>query len=101
MPGTGSGEEGSAVTRQRVAAAVGCPKSNVSRGFFQRRITSAIVPELSAASLSRREAVIDSLAISPTTLPSPPWRKPSSQQASAVFSSPASTMMMRSGSSPA
>jgi len=90
IPGTGNGADGSALIRQRVTLAVGCPKSDASVMRRQRRIAIAIVPVLSATSCNRRDAVIDSLATSPTTPAMPPWRKPSSKQASTLFSSPTS-----------
>lgn len=89
-PGTGNVVDGSALTRQRVTLAVGCPKSAASAARRQRRMAIASVPDPSAASCSRRDAVIGNLATSPTTPASPPWRKPSSKQASTVFSSPTS-----------
>jgi hypothetical protein len=45
------------VTRQRVVAAVGCPKSSAWRR--QRSSARPIAPEPSAASCSLREAVMD------------------------------------------
>ena len=78
MPGTGSGADGSAVTRQRVTDAVGWPKSAASVARRQRRTAIPIVPDVSAASCSRREAVIDRRATSATTPPSPPCRRPAS-----------------------
>lgn len=60
-----------------------------------------MVPLSLAARCSRREAVIGSRAISATTAPSPPCRKPSSIQARVDLSSPASTWMTRSGGRPA
>lgn len=60
-----------------------------------------MVPVSLAARCSRREAVIGSRAISPTTAPSPSWRKPSSIQAKTDLSSPASTWITRSGGRPA
>ena len=71
MPGTGSGAEGRAVTRQRVTDAVGCPKSAASVARRQRRTAMPIVPDVSAASCSRREAVIDRRATSATTAAEP------------------------------
>ena len=49
-PGTGSGVDGSAETRQRVVAAVGWPKSDASVCRLQRRSAMPIVPDPSAAS---------------------------------------------------
>ncbi len=74
--GTGNGDDGSAVTRQRVTAAVGCPKSAASVWRRQRRMAMPSVPELSAESCNRREAVIDRRATSATTALRPPWRSP-------------------------
>lgn len=71
-PGTGSGAEGRTETRQRVVEAVGCPKSEASVCLRQRRIAIPIVPELSAASCNRREAVIERRASSPATTLRPP-----------------------------
>lgn len=65
--GTGSGEEGSTDTRHRVIAAVGWPKSAASVCRRQRRSAMPITPELSAASCSRRDAVMVSFATSATT----------------------------------
>lgn len=89
-PGTGKVSEGNAVIRQRVTLAVGCPKSDASVIRRQRRMASAIVPDSSAQSCKRREATIGRRATSPTTADRPPWRKPSSMQASTPFSSPTS-----------
>ena len=50
IPGTGRGVEGSTLTRQRVVAAVGSPKSAASAWCRQRRSARPIVPEPSAAS---------------------------------------------------
>ena len=52
-PGTGRGVEGSALTRQRVIAAVGCQKSAASARRRQRRSAMPITLETSAASCSR------------------------------------------------
>ena len=71
MPGTGSGVEGRAVTRQRVTDAVGCPKSAASVARRHRRTAIPIVPDVSAASWRRREAVIDRRATSATTAAQP------------------------------
>ena len=49
-PGTGNGVEGRALTRQRVTAAVGCPKSVASICRRQRRMAMPIAPDPSAAS---------------------------------------------------
>src|SRR3546814_14829204 len=68
-PGTGSGTVGTLVTRQRVAAAVGWPKSEASAARRQRRMAKPMVPVLSAASCRRREAVIESRADSEMTPP--------------------------------
>lgn len=84
-PGTGKGADGRTDTRQRVTDAVGCPKSEASAWRRQRRIAMPIVPELSAASCRRREAVIGRRASSPTTAPSPPWRRPSSAGEKRLF----------------
>ncbi len=59
-----------------------------------------MVPLSFAARCSRREAVIGNRAMSATTAPSPPCRKPSSIQARTDLSSPASTWMTRSGGRP-
>ena len=68
----------------------GLPKSDASVWRRQRRSAMPMVPEPSAASWSRREAVIDNRVTSATTAPRPPWRRPSSKQARTVFSSPPS-----------
>jgi hypothetical protein len=44
-PGTGNGSDGSTEIRQRVAAAVGVPKSEASDCLRQRRITRPNVPD--------------------------------------------------------
>ncbi len=72
MAAAAKGSEGSTETRHRVVEAVGWPKSAASRWRFQRRMAMPIVPELSAASCSRRELVIDKRPISATTPASPP-----------------------------
>ena len=66
----------------------------ISRATVKRH-TQNIYRKLRAS--SRREAVIESRAVSATTAPRPPWRSPSSKQASNAFSSPASTWISRSG----
>lgn len=70
-PATGKGEEGSALIRQRVVAAVGWPKSAAAAGVRQRRMTKAGTPEASAASCNRREAVIGRPEISPAAAAKP------------------------------
>ena len=64
-------------------------------------MASAMTPDDSAASCSRRDATMESFATSAMTAPRPPWRSPSSKQASNCLSSPASTQISRSGESPA
>jgi hypothetical protein len=49
-PATGNGVEGRALTRQRVTAAVGCPKSVASLCRRQRRMAMPMAPDPSAAS---------------------------------------------------
>ncbi len=100
-PGTGSCCEGTTETRQRVIAAVGCPKSLASACRRQRRRAIPIVPLSFAARCNRRDAVIGRRAISATTAPRPPCLKPSSMQARTNFSSPASTWITRSADRPA
>lgn len=68
-PGAGSGDEGWGVTRHRVAAAVGWPKSAASVARRHRLTARAVTPELSAANCRRREAVIERREISATTAP--------------------------------
>ena len=81
--------------------AVGCPKSLASVCRRHRRSAMPIARCPSAASCSRREAVIVRWATSAMTAPKPPCRSPSSKQASSAFSSPASTWISLSGASPA
>jgi hypothetical protein len=83
IPGTGSGVEGRGVMRHRVRAAFG---AGSARGGARRSAT-AITPDFSAASTSRRDAVIGSRDTSPTTAASPGWRNASSIASSTVFSS--------------
>jgi hypothetical protein len=81
-------------------AAVGWPRSAASATRFHRRMAMAIWPLFSAASCRRREAVIDSLATSPTTPARPGQRRPSSIEARTPASSPASAKITRSGGRP-
>ena len=69
MPLTGNGSEGTEPMRQRVAAADGL--SNGSAALRQRLSSSAVVPLSSAASCSRRLAVIVSRLTSATTTVTP------------------------------
>ncbi len=71
-PRAGSGADGRAEMRQRVTAAVGCPKSAASVCRRQRRTAIPMAPEVSAASCNRRGAVGDRRATSATTARSPP-----------------------------
>ena len=70
-PASGRGAEGKAVTRQRVSAAVGWPKSAASSWRRQRRTATPSTPESSAQSWRRREAVMESRATSPDHGPEP------------------------------
>jgi hypothetical protein len=69
-PGTGRGVEGSALMRQHVVAAVGCPKSATSAWRRQRRTARPITSEPSAASCCLGEALMDRRETSATTAPS-------------------------------
>lgn len=91
MPGTGNAVDGLADTRHRVTAALGVLTSTGPAERCQRRSAMPSVPELSAASCRRREAIMDMRVTSATTVPKPPWRSPSSKQASKARSSGAST----------
>jgi hypothetical protein len=70
MPGTGKGVESSALTRQRVVAAVGWLNSAAWAWRHQRRRARPMTPEPSAASCNLCEAVMDRRATSATTAPS-------------------------------
>ena len=89
-PGTGSGVDGSAETRQRVVAAVGWPKSDASVCRLHRLSAMPIVPDPSRSELKPPRGGHGQAATSPTTAPRPPCRRPSSKQARMVFSSPPS-----------
>ena len=101
MPGTGSGADGRAVTRQRVTDAVGCPKSAASVARRQRRTAMPIVPErlggeLQPARGGHRQARHLGHHRRPARHAAGLPRK----QASTVCSSPASTWITRSGMQP-
>ena len=70
-PGTGRGVEGSALTRQRVIAAVGCQKSAASAWRRQRRSAMPIPPgRLWRRAAAARETIIERRPTSAITAPS-------------------------------